>query len=207
MDGDSTRTPTREQLICVVWSPAGSALPASVAQALHGKGLHIVTCGSALVALSVLAREVRARRMIGDETTRPVLLLHEPLELDDAADALDVLDRYMPAVPRWVCTSGDRVNLRQLVPSDITPEPAAAAAEPPARSEPEPRVVVRPWKGTAQGPDLKLTGGDDVESRNDLADEPSENSDEPTTPRHILTEEELEMLLDEDTPGRGSNSR
>lgn len=109
--------------------------------------------------------------MLDAASRQAILLLVEPATLTDPQDALEVARRYTPGAVLWVYEQGANKQLRELV------------EERPAR----------PARAPTRGHALRLSG-EGPEQTEDWPEEEQEMA-------HVLTDEELAMLLDEPRAG------
>lgn len=176
---------------CIVWHASSAQVPQELASALDRRGLAWSTCSNDFAALSAICG---ARP---DDPVPTILLLVEPVTLHSLGDLLEATDRYRPSTAIWVYDS----NASQRLAAGSRPDITAKYA----RSIPNERQSqVR--KQNPNGPVLRLAGvgptepgiGEEGPKTNQVRQfiEPARPSPSPAS--HLLTDEELTMLLSTD---------
>lgn len=203
---------------CVLWRPPHIPAPPDLLASLRRRAVAITECADPFSATAHVCRIDREGR------DPVVLLLVSPAELPEAAEVLDVAARYAPHAARWWYDEDENPRLRQVLPEDVlawTPRPPRTTQTFPSATPPsiaaafkgfEPADRRRPARGTGQdgGPALRLThdagaGPDEPRAaagRNGASRAVSEAPGEgpAPSPSTLLTNEELAMLLADDTP-------
>ncbi len=192
--------PTR----CVMLAERGTSPPPALLEALRRHAIEPLRCESPFIAFARLC-EFGAK-----SPDAPVaLLLVQPERLPEGEALRTASERYTPGVTCWVYDETSRPRLRAAAPLRTrveTParhEPAGQARlskpAPPARPRPAPRLRLV----EADAPDLGIVdpGQDLTQGANQGAPASvGPNTGAPTSPRSILTDDELEMLMAPELP-------
>lgn len=192
MSATSERTPrtqARAEPLCVLWHPRDHAPDAALLESLRKKGLRTISCDNPVEAaawLCTMGGKPALAKVGGapNTTLRPmVLLLDRPAHLLGAADMLASMSRYAPAAVCWVHDPAASPRLRVVPPNATT-----TTASPPV---------------AAMEPVLRLAGQDPDGGTEAVLDPASPDPQESIpqvvtlarTPRDMLSDEELAMLL------------
>ncbi|MEN0020937.1 MAG: hypothetical protein AAF747_08660 [Planctomycetota bacterium] len=211
-DGDQPDSSQLRRTRCVVLH-AGEE-PVRLIDALLARGLDVVATPSALVAC--------AQALIPPAGEPRVVVFVEPKRLEQAIEIELTLRRFAPDSRRWVYLPGDTDELRPARDDDFVPtkpaiwDPGERAARPrqtrsagtglrlagdgPWHSSPTSDQPDEPAERTARTSEVKLgkTAGRTT-GFSDVAASGSAAGRAPLTPRALLTDDELAMLLaDED---------
>lgn len=186
---------------CVLWLDPRTGEPGALFAALSGRGVQVIRVGGPYAALGEVCRLGRSGR-------RVILLLVEPRSLDESGRVFDAVQRFAPAAACWAYEEGANPKLRAVVESEVE-------AWPGGEPEPVPPEVIIRTRGDARvasagrqagvQPQLRLVdeGGLDPEGqRSEMIGGGASDAADPAgpAPRHMLTPEELAMLLGEDGP-------
>lgn len=190
-------------------APSGVEVDAELFAALDRRDLAITKCEAELVAFAYLCRH--AQQSITD--TRQghrgeglILLLVQPLRLEDPAALVHAVERYAPHAAIWMFDPSSSPRLRAVKVDDVVawsaapPPPTRISADRPTLSLNCMPVVSRgestPRSGNSSEPKPRLSGqensGKQTESRYPAGN--GENG-------QLLTTEELSMLLADDAEG------
>ncbi|GJM19048.1 MAG: hypothetical protein DHS20C14_12610 [Phycisphaeraceae bacterium] len=175
---DSGGTPARPAVArCVVVVGAGREPEPSLLEALGRHGLTPRVVSSPHAALAELCRRGRERR---------VLLIADADSVAPARRVMRAAERYAPGAAWWIYEPGANPPLRAFVDQ----------AEESPRDDIDPFAPAEPASRAAGSPMLRLIAADEP-----LPPIPEGDDAEPTT-EHLLSNDELTMLLAEDGKGR-----
>lgn len=217
----NTRPTQHNDALCVLWHPREQSPDPALVESLRRKGLRTIACDNPIEVAAWMCtmggRKASAQHVTTDPhassvtaspvasplsqsgSLRPmVLLMDRPSDLLGAADMMATMARYAPASVCWVHDPAASPRLR-IIPwkKDAAPAPAHASSPAPPSSHVQPAA---PFTHT-----LRLAGEGPVSLDPNPAISPAK-PDLPQvvtlarTPRDILTDEELAMLLG-DAPG------
>ncbi len=179
---------------CVLWHNAGADLGALESR-LRQRGIGVAHAGSPYAALAELCAAG------GSHGTAVSLVMVDPATLGRAAQVVRAAARYAPAAVVWAFEAGPRPELRPVTEADL-------AAWGGVDDAPESDIPVWPYRnGLARPPALRLT--DHPPSEVAPAAPPPDSGaagEKRGESRHILTQEELAMLLAEEEPGGPAGS-
>jgi hypothetical protein len=177
----------------VLWHHAGADLGALESR-LRQRGIGVAHAASPYAALAELCAAY------GSRGTALSLVLVDPASLGRAAQVVRAAARYAPTAVVWAFAGGPRPELRPVTEADLT---AWGGAE----ETPESDIPVRPYRNGFARPVLRLTDHPPAEAPPAApAPESEAAGGNPEESRHILTQEELAMLLGEQEPGGPSGS-
>lgn len=179
---------------CVLWHRAGVDLGALESR-LRQRSIGITHAGSPYAALAELCAAGLPHG------TAASLIMVDPASLARAAQVVRAAARYAPAAVVWAFEAGPRPELRPVTEADLV---AWGGVDDPPESD----MPVRPYRnGLARSPALRLTDHPPPEGAQSAPPPDSETAEEkPGQSRHILTQEELAMLLGEGEPGGPAGS-
>jgi hypothetical protein len=214
-DRNARPTPHNDAL-CVLWHPRGQAPDPALVESLRRKGLRTIACDSPIEVAAWMCtmggrqsstapatsnlhpsatQASAARPETGVGSLRPmVLLLDRPGDLLGAADMMAAMARYAPASVCWVHDPAASPRLR-IIPWKNDPSPAPAPASSHVQSSQLHARTAAPAMHT-----LRLAGGGPVSLApqpvvSPIKADPAQVVTLARTPRDILTDEELAMLL------------
>lgn len=223
MDSERPAEPGSPAPHCVVWHAPGVTPPADLMAAL---GKHHVSIDfrtgpfEAFAEVCALERMPRGAGPHGHAAHGVILVLVRAKELEDAGAVVRAMELYVPHARCWRYEPGAPVQLKAVVSAELeadTPAPPVEAA---------PKVVVTPQfrrgaapppapgakRHPAQGrPALRLAGEGVLPARPEPEDEADGGKVREVTDagapadagngnaRQVLTQDELAMLLSEDT--------
>lgn len=166
------------QVTCVVWHQEATALRPELLAALKRPGFSLQTVDHAFDAgAMVLAAQAAAPRG-PDQAPLVVLVLVEPLRLDGAFELAQVLMRFAPSVVLWQFDSGDASHqLRRVRSADME-----------LWNQAQPTEAVLPEIKVTDA--FKSTQAEELPVMAVPEPKPVEGT------RHVLSDEELSMLLD-----------
>jgi hypothetical protein len=188
---------------CVVWRKRGTLLPDRLTEALARSGCAAVHAESEFEAMVHLCR---ARTGVN------VLLVVEPSAQPAMGELLEVADRYVPEAVLWAYEGSPTPQIRAV---DAV-ERSAWRSQPrrwPAQPSRQPADKPAPRRDPAPSPPaLRLAGDDDdgpgipapaplpevkpaLPSNNKPLSGGADQDTRPERPAHLLTDEELAMLL------------
>ncbi len=208
--GASKGAPAKPKARCVLWCASGTKPEPELVDALHRRReVETEVVNSGYEAFAVLCQRAAQAKVTGDHA---VLLLVEPAKLGGAVRVMESAAIYAAASSTWAYDRSSPEKLRGVSIDDVAaiiqPKPAAQAwPGKPTESHTEVKVagvitgprptpmstgdsgIISSAKVSIDPPQLRLTGGDAVP--------PAQEPDEPTPPpaSHLLTDEELAMLL------------
>ncbi len=183
-----------------MWRRRGTVVPERLTEALARSGCAAVHAESEFEAMVELCR--------GSRGGVNVLLVVEPSTQPAMGEVLEVADRYVPDVVLWAYEASPSPQIRAV--SGV--ERSAWRAQP--RRWPAPPSEPRETKGAK--PALRLTGvaseaaeppqteAKPLKSHNKVVGGGEKQETRPERPAHLLTDEELAMLLAID-PGKAHN--
>lgn len=210
-----------ESALCnlTLWHAAGVEVPPELLRALAKRpGARVTLAGDPFMALAEICLAARS----GPETNARLVILF-PEMLTDTPEFCAIADTYAPSVPRWLYGPASNPQLRAIVEEDVMQWMARQA--PPVT--PAPEIVVRPAAirdaeralnppalssrtGPAPAvPQLRLAGDGPVldnapnsaDAKQELAVHESDRTNAAdAASAHLITDEELRMLLGESTP-------
>jgi hypothetical protein len=209
------------QTLCVLWHEPGSVIDPRLIQALTRPGMRVERCTDAFAATAWMSRH--ASRDAALAGVHRVLLLCEPARLDGAAEVVRALPNFVEAPIYWVHEPRASEQVRALDQHEIQgllERDASAGGEGGAAGgavlDSELRAflderAVRSTTQTWSAPPLRLAGAGPDVAANTASDQPvpavleEPTGGAPSTPkpasaqprRHLLTDEEIAMLLDE----------
>ncbi len=176
------------EIVCVLFHEPNTEPPVRLCRALGKKGIRIRTCTDPYTALSALCRN----------TKRPgislnILLLTEPAHLHDAVELVQLAGVYAPKSVCWMYTGGPAEQVREVRPADL-----------------------EAWRDTDSGEDESqpIGGLPSLRIAAEMAERPQKSSvsddprggtvrteagPEPEEPGAVLTDDELSMLLADDS--------
>jgi hypothetical protein len=174
---------------CVLWHGAGADLGALESR-LRQRGVSVAHAGSSYAALAELCAAG------APHGTAVSLVMVDPASLGRAAQVVRAAARYAPAAVVWAFEGGPKPQLRPVTEADLVAWGGVDDA-------PESDIPIRPYRnGLARSPALRLTDHSPPEGAQSAPPPDSDGSGEkPGQSRHILTQEELSMLLGEGEPG------
>ncbi|MCL4741442.1 MAG: hypothetical protein KJZ54_04490 [Phycisphaerales bacterium] len=167
---------------CVLWHAPRARPPGALLDALRRRGIEPTAEVGPYAALARLLRLSRAAREV-----RPVLVLVEPDSLPEWEPVVAAAARYAPASVCWAFRGGNPDSLSVV-------------------DAPRPRAVTPIDPGPARRPvaPLRLSGSGPVRADAPPAANGEESASDPDSmpnARTLLTEEELAMLLADDSSG------
>ncbi|MCG3121932.1 MAG: hypothetical protein GIKADHBN_00305 [Phycisphaerales bacterium] len=166
---------SRDEAVCVVWHPRGSAPQRVLLDTLAHKGFRIIACDSAVEATAWVCASAGPGVSQRAESMPVVLLIDRPGLVPVADEVLKTIERYAPRAARWTYDPQATPRLRRALP------PADAKDEEPA------------------SPPLRLTAEEKLEEVKPISTpNPVEEVPAVTTGgslRNLLTDQELAMLL------------
>jgi len=181
-------------------------------------GVRVRAVGDPFLALAELCRITRDERRVAQGPTSARLVIVYPEMLTDAPELCAAADTYAPDVPRWQYGPVANPTLRPIVEADVArwqgkvevvvTESAKAMGAGGAGS----RTVETPRQAPIQGPKLRLAGeGPEVDNQAnpvdaqgsalfaDVAPPPAQTAPAPERSAPLISDEELRMLLGENT--------
>ncbi len=190
-------------------APGGVEVDAELFAALDRRDLAITKCEAELVAFAYLCRH--AQQSVSD--TRQghrgeglILLLVQPLRLEDPAALVHAVERYAPHAAIWMFDPSSSPRLRAVKVEDVVAW--SAAPPPPTRiSTDRTSMAMGGMPVVSRGDSLPRSGAA-IEQKPRLSGH--ENGGKPTESRYpagngengqLLTTEELSMLLADDAEG------
>ncbi len=189
---------------CVLWHHAGADLSALESR-LHQRGIEIAHAGSAYAALAELCASGRPGPPLS-------LVLVEPGTLGRATEVVRAVARYAPAAVVWAFESGRRPALWPVTDADVAAWGGGLDAEGESDSESDSHAPRADRNGVAprRRHELRLTADDPLPHPPPTGAPPMPETHEAGGKqgevRHILTQEELAMLLADEEPGGGPRS-
>ena len=190
-------------------APGGTEVDAELFAALDRRDLAITKCESELVAFAYLCRHAQqgvADTRQGHRGEGLILLLVQPLRLEDPAALVHAVERYAPHAAIWMFDPSSTPRLRAVKVEDVVawsaapPPPTRISADRPTMGLGNTPVVSRgestPRSGNGSEPKPRLSvhenGGNPTESRYPAGTGES---------GQLLTTQELSMLLADDAEG------
>lgn len=185
---------------CVVWRRRGTIVPERLTEALARSGCAAVHAESEFEAVVQLCR--------GPKGPVNVLLVVEPSTQPAIGELLEVADRYVPDAVLWAYEGSPSPQIRAVGGVERSawrgqprrwPAPGRAVAKEPKPSKPSLRLAGGP-------PEAPATATAEVKPASNNKPFSGEEGLEtrPERPPHLLTDEELAMLLAID-PGKAHN--
>lgn len=205
--------PGERLTLCVVWTARGVTLPQDLARALAAKPLRTVHPPDPYAAMAELCAALRpSPGAAGSARGGVALLLVEPRDTPAAAALVVATERYTPRAVVWAYEAASPARLRAVSHADIdrwtgrssplTETPLSPSVSPrirPALRLTEPAQRREPL---AAGDPAPVSNGG---GRGDVTDEGRPPDVQVTRGiRHVLSKEELAMLLDEGPEPRRS---
>jgi hypothetical protein len=210
----NSRSTQHNDALCVLWHPREQSPDPALVESLHRKGLRTIACDNPIEVAAWMCTMSGRKPSASHVTTDPhsssvtasplqesgslrpmVLLMDRPGDLLGAADMMAAMARYAPASVCWVHDPAASPRLR-IIPwkKDAAPAPVHAASPSSHARHPAPATHT-----------LRLAGDGPVSAELDPAVPPAKSDPSQVvtlarTPRDILTDEELAMLLG-DAPG------
>lgn len=188
---------------CVLWHHAGADL-AALESRLRQRGIEVTHAGSPYAALAELCAPSRPGSPLS-------LVLVEPHSLGRAPEVVRAAARYAPAAVVWAFEAGHRPPLWPVTDAEVATWGGGDHQGPGAEGEADPgsdshaERVLRNGVASGRRPELRLTA--DPAPR---GAPPEPETDDPGGKqgevRHILTQEELAMLLADEEPGGAPRS-
>ncbi|MCX5689173.1 MAG: hypothetical protein NTV94_05190 [Planctomycetota bacterium] len=178
------------QVTCVVWHTEANALRPELLAALKRPGFSLQTADHAFDAGAMALASQAAAPRGPDQSPLVVLVLVEPVRLEGALELVQMLMRFAPSVVLWQFDPGDAPHQLRRVRSTDMERWKQAQPQPTQVSLPE---VLLPEVSL---PEIKVTQAFKSGPLDDVAvlAVPEPKPGEPT--RHVLSDEELSMLLD-----------
>ena len=174
------------EMVCVLFHEPNTAPPVRLCRALGNKGIRIRTCTDQYTALSVLCANSKRPGI-----SLNILVLAEPTRLDNAAELVQLAGVYAPRSVCWVYFAGPQEQVREVRPSDLDAWRSTASGGGASQSVQEsPSLRIAPEMTT---PKQKDSG------HNDPAGDPVRTDTGTEEPGSILTDDELSMLLADDS--------
>lgn len=177
-EGVATGRGAARHVTCVVWHQEATALRPELLAALKRPGFSLQTADHAFDACSLAMAAQAAAPRGPEQAPLVVLVLVEPLRLEGAFELAQVLMRFAPSVVMWQFDPGDAPHqLRRIRSTDM---------ELWKQAHPSPPEIALP--------EIKVTQAFRSVEPEPLALVSEPKSSEGT--RHVLSDEELAMLLD-----------
>lgn len=191
---EGTRAGERPRACCVLWHGAGADVRALEA-GLRRRGIEV---RHALTAYAALAELCADRDAGSNGPVTPIsLVVVEPDRLARAGEVARAASRYAPGAVIWAFDRGQRPLLWAATTSDIDAWCRLAGLDVADAPEPAPAT---PARGGGHTRPLKLSG----QGPEHPTGQPDNGEAEPENVRHVLTPEELEMLLSGEEPRGGA---
>lgn len=215
----AARPPAPAQLRCVLWHSASMELPAELLNSLSKRVQRMTVCTEAYAALAeccLLQRDAQAARVARSAPISGILVLVHPHTLTLPGEVLEALSAYAPGVVHWAYDRSANPKLGPYMAaarSAVPVRPVAASGAPAAA--PVPEIVIVPAPKTehaasaSNGHHAAPTPVPASASPLPSASSPAQSGRGSATPVRtplLLTEEELNMLLD-DEPGQNRSVR
>ncbi|MCC6427994.1 MAG: hypothetical protein IT435_14380 [Phycisphaerales bacterium] len=201
-DGDWGASGGGHGALCILWHPRGSTPDAELTQTLQKRGFRTILCDNAIEATAWLCRAAAGRpnSKVATSASPLVLLMDRPGLLLGSDDCHQVIEMYVPSAACWIHDPTASPRLR-----------AGIRVESPSRATRSGRSGSFPGQGAAgRGkPALRLTSDVPMrevkparamedEARGVDADDAGNEFISGTgrgSPRDLLSDEELQMLL------------
>lgn len=174
------------EMVCVLFHEPNTAPPVRLCRALGNKGIRIRTCTDQYTALSALCANSKRPGI-----SLNILVLAEPTRLCDAAELVQLAEVYAPGSVCWMFSETPHEQIREVRPSDLETWRSTASGGGESRSaHASPSLRIAP---EMTAPKQKESG------RNDPAGDPVRTDTGTEEPGSILTDDELSMLLADDS--------
>lgn len=189
---------------CVVWRHPDVALRPELLSALKRPGFLLITFDHAFDAFAAVVAGSTTSAQPIDRAPLVVLVIVQPHTLGNAHEMVQVVQRFTPSVVLWQFDPAEAPHqLRRVRAADVELWRAAGEdLQQPADPTNEPTFAIN-------FPEVKPTGesGTPKAGQTDPASTVQEAKPAPELPRHILTDDELAMLLDAEPRETGEGPR